>query len=481
MKRLAVLLVMVLAPGLLHAQPEQRPAVPVTKLTVKATTPPVPVLRYELLPSYRERIPGNAALSYGRASLLLSERRTPDAKVAAEHELKIDEMVAKPLKEIERDKLHGYLDGYRQILRELESGARHEYCDWDLERRIDADGVAALLPEIQKMRELARLLSHRCRLHCVEGKISEALQDVQFGFALAKHVGEGPTLINSLVGMAIFQIFAGKLEQIIELPGCPNLYWSLTALPRPFLNMSKPLEGEMRMLDGTLPLLRDLEKGPMTAEQVRHSLSQWAVSLQNLGVGGEAQYLRSPLLMAALVSMQYPNARQSLLQIGKTEAELDAMPAGQIALLDAVIRFKSLRDEMFIWFNLPYYEGGEGLKKAQEKASRMRTDGPGDVFGTLLFMLFPAVEKVHFASVRSERKIAILRTIEALRLHAAKGNKFPATLAEISVVPPVDPLSGLPFLYELSKDGKALLTAPPPRGQLEHQGNAMKYEITLTR
>ncbi len=59
-----------------------------------------------------------------------------------------------------------------------------------------------LLPEIQKMRELARMLKLRCRLHIAEGKLDEALHDVQIGFTMGRHVGEGPTLIQSLVGMA---------------------------------------------------------------------------------------------------------------------------------------------------------------------------------------------------------------------------------------------------------------------------------------
>src|SRR4029077_20123112 len=135
-------------------------------------------------------------------------------------------------------------------------------CDWDLDRRIDAEGIGVLLPEVQKLRELARLLSLRCRLYLVEGKIDAALRDVQTGFALSRHAGNGSTLIQSLVGMAIFQVFANRLEQIIATPKSPNMYWALTALPRPLFDMRHALEGEMRSLEGTLPMLRELDKRP---------------------------------------------------------------------------------------------------------------------------------------------------------------------------------------------------------------------------
>jgi hypothetical protein len=48
------------------------------------------------------------------------------------------------------------------------------------------------------------------------------------------------------------------------------------------------------------------------------------------------------------------------------------MPAGQVVLLDALIRFKSMRDEMFIWFNMPYPETRQGLAKADESTGSAR-------------------------------------------------------------------------------------------------------------
>jgi hypothetical protein len=485
MRPLYVSLAIFLIPGVVRAQPEHPPAVPVTKLTVKAAPVPVPVLRYELLPGYREQVPHNAVLAYHRAFLLLSQSRFPDPKAANDRDFKIDEMLAKPAKDVNLDELRGYIQPYRNVLREVENGAKCDRCDWDLEWRIDADGVGTLLPEVQKMRELGRLLSVRCRLHILEGKVAEALQDVQLGLALGRHAGEGPTLIQSLVGVALSSIALGNLEKMIEMPNCPNFYWPLTALPRPFHETRKAIEGEMRMLEGTLPLLKDLEKGPMTSEQARRAIDQWVDSFAKMGGlgGGKPSYIESPLVLAAGVAMLHPKARQSLLNLGKTEAELNAMPAAQIVLLDAVIRFKSLRDEMFILFNLPYIEARRGFANVNERALRMRADGLSDPYEAMLSLLLPAVDKVHFASQRPDRKIAVLRTIEALRLHAAaNGNRFPAKLSDITLVPiPIDPLTGTPFQYECTDDGRALLTAPTPQGQAPNIANTLKYELSLAQ
>lgn len=476
MRSLALLTLLAL-PALSWAD---EPALPTEKLTVRAQAASIPVLRYELLPGYREQMAGNAALSYHRAMLLKGEQRDADPQAAAQRAEKIDEMAAKPAKEVNVKELRDYLATYRLIFREMETGAKRDHCDWDLEKRLDADGIGVLLPEVQKMRELARLLSLRCRLHTVEGKLDDALRDVQIGFAMARHVGNGPTLIQSLVGMAFFHIFAKRLEEIIATDKSPNLYWSLTALPRPYFDLRRPMEGEMRILEGTLPMLRDLDKGPLSPEQASKLLDSWASGMRQLW--DQTEWMPQRFTLAGLVALHHPNARKALLAMGRSEPEVNAMPAAQIVLLESLLKFKSIRDEMFVWFNVPYPEARIGLTRSDEKIRRMRAEGAGDVFQGGLMMLLPAVQKVHFSSFRTERRTAQLRVIEALRMHAAEKGQFPEKLSEITTVPiPEDPITGRPFEYERSSDGKALLSGAPPKGESAHLGNAFKLELTLQK
>ena len=46
-------------------------------------------------------------------------------------------------------------------------------------------------------------------------------------------MGEHPSLIGGLVGWAIANSAFGPLEEMLEHPSCPNLYWALTNLPDP--------------------------------------------------------------------------------------------------------------------------------------------------------------------------------------------------------------------------------------------------------
>ena len=46
-----------------------------------------------------------------------------------------------------------------------------------------------------------------------------------------------------------------RVEELISQPGAPNLYWALTALPRPLVSMREALETEQRMGENMVPEL----------------------------------------------------------------------------------------------------------------------------------------------------------------------------------------------------------------------------------
>jgi hypothetical protein len=66
--------------------------------------------------------------------------------------------------------------------------------------------LAALLPNVQRCRELAAALVCRAMLRVAEGKVDEALQDLLASHRLGRLVARGATLIELLVGLAIDQI-----------------------------------------------------------------------------------------------------------------------------------------------------------------------------------------------------------------------------------------------------------------------------------
>jgi hypothetical protein len=307
---------------------------------------------------------------------------------------------------------------------------------------------------------------------------------VQTGFVLARHVAQGPTLIHFLIGTAITASFVTELEQVMQVPACPNLYWSLTALPRPLIDLRKGMEGELRSMEAIVPVPKDVDKGPMTPEQALVALDRLWDGIQKHSETKEPLGLpESRLGLAFYITLQHPSARKSLLAAGKTEAELDAMPPAQVVMLDVLVRFRNLRDEHFVWFNAPYPEAIQGLRKAEERVQELRRQSPPfDYLQIMVTLLLPAVNKVYGAQVRTERRIASLRTVEAVRLHAAKnGGQLPAKLADVTAVPvPADPVIGEPFEYVV-EGNTFTINVPPPPGSRPEQGNHWKYVVTVAK
>jgi hypothetical protein len=95
-----------------------------------------------------------------------------------------------------------------------------------------------------------------------EKNYAAAAQSLQSGFALGQHVGEGPTLINFLVGTAIAYMTMTPVEDWVQLPGSPNLYWSLTNLPAPLISIRRPLQAERIIIESMFPGAREALNDP---------------------------------------------------------------------------------------------------------------------------------------------------------------------------------------------------------------------------
>ena len=232
---------------------DESDAPPPTVILVRPAASPVPALKYKLLPDRRDLIPGNAAIFYHRAIEHLMDAESSqrlDAARAKTSSKQLNEQaetmggwLTQPLAELPREAIRKHLERYANSLHEAELGARREFCDWEFQRR--DEGFNLLLLDMQETRALCRLLVMKTRLEIAEGRIDSAIHWLQTGLALGRHVGQhASTLIQSLISAAITTQMAVPLEDLIQAPGAPNLYWALVNLPRPFLDISSALDGE---------------------------------------------------------------------------------------------------------------------------------------------------------------------------------------------------------------------------------------------
>jgi hypothetical protein len=447
-----------------------QPPPPAVRLTLEPMAAPVPALKYTLLPELRDRQRGNALLLYYRAFSpeWQGYRRTP------RYLDKVADANDKPLRDLTRAEIDSLVGGFISgILKEVDRGARRTYCDWELNQRVREDGIGMLLPDLQAFREFASLLKLRARQELLAGQYDRAARTLQTGLQLGRHAAEGPTLIHGLVGIACVSVMLSVVDDWVDRPDAPNLYWALTDLPRPLISVRNGIEGERLFMDWFFPGYREMlddPSAPPSSARTRTSLQKYAGMLDLEG----PSRTWGPLLVALKT---YPRAKRFLRHRGRSAREVEAMPALQAVYLYEIHQYDVAYDDLRKWASLPYAEAAPHIHRA---AQRAKERSKREALSTLAALLLPAVDKVLAAPVRVERKVAALRCVEALRLHAAAhGGKLPAKLADVTEVPiPLDPRTGKAFAYRL-EGNKATLTGPAPAGEKPNQSNTIRYELTV--
>jgi hypothetical protein len=429
------------------------------RLKVQPMPAPSPALRYLLLPELKEMNPGNPIQNYLRCfaeqQKFFFDKETCNRR---------DQLLVMPLSALPAQELQDYGNS---ALRQADWAARLDRPDWQILLRAKADGIGLLLPDVQQMRALANPLKVRFRAQVALHRFDEALGTAKTMFAMARHMGEHPTIIADLVGIAIAAITIGPLEEMLEQPGCPNLYWALTNLPNPLVHMEKGLEGERILI---LSEFKDLdEAAPMSEAQLKKVITHFDELLRMEGSNKQTlrQWLDARVKDQGLVDA----ARHRLTDYGLMEEQVKQFPPQQVFLLDDKRDYEVRRDDMMKFMNLPTWQ-------TAELALQPNPDSGSGVFAKALV---PALYKVRSAQGRIEQRIALLRHVEALRLYAAAHDgKPPQKLADCGVPLPVDPFTGQAFRYK-ADGATAHVWGTPPRGMEKVPGYNVHYEVTIQK
>jgi hypothetical protein len=247
-------------------------------------------------------------------------------------------------------------------------------------------------------------------------------------------------------------------DDLVSRPGAPNLYWALTALPRPLIGLREGLEQEMKIVDRVVPELSDLDRIRADAEWSAHleSLHVRLVGLAKLlfdprmqeGSGNASQPLPTPEEvidpdLARFTATMLPHAREYLGKRQALTAEVSQKrPVGRTIAEYLAGSIRERRDEVFRVAYLPYTEA--------VATNRPKKASPPDPAFRLFEGLFPGMHGLG-AEARLDRRVAALRVVEAIRMYAAAhGGALPESLDKITDVPvPLDPVTGKAFGYHL--------------------------------
>lgn len=143
-----------------------------------------------------------------------------------------------PIGQLPHEQIEQVLQQYKQAMELVKQATRCKNCDWPY---LDPDTAAAGLGGYRK---LAFLLALQVRFHIAKGQYDKAIGAMQTGFATAKQLSKAHTLVEGLVGIAVAAVMCRELEQFIQGPEAPNLYWALQDLPKPYIDLAKHMEYE---------------------------------------------------------------------------------------------------------------------------------------------------------------------------------------------------------------------------------------------
>lgn len=443
------------------------PAEPVVRTTVRPVATTEPALQYKLLPELTDQTPGNAATLY----LMASKLGPSDPKLASELMDRVVDYLDAPLEQLDRDKAAQALPMFTGRLHMADLAAHRQDAQWDYSLR--EDGIDALLPHLNDVRGLANLWSLQSRLRIIDNDWPGAARTITDGLSLARQLNRQAVEIQGLLGAGIAdEMLERGARDWIAHGDSPNLYWPLSSLPEPFVDIHEIALWERSAACFTLPILRDAQNGSSDPDRWR------ALFARLPGLVG-SQYPRSrptpesQFQAAILAAIAYPRARADLLSRGRSAQEIEAMPVDQVVGIFFADQYHRLSDNAWKAWELPFWEGARDLRDAVA-AVQAEQHGPG---GNPLLAFVPQIERARYQFARLDREIALLRVVEAVRDYAARHDGGPPdSLDQIKDLPiPIDPVRGQPFHYE--RNGQTVtIEAIPYDGQPVH---GERYELMI--
>lgn len=462
-------------------------------MTLYPRAEPKPALKYRFLPDSFSAVEGNAAIFYLKASGFLEQNAArqalnkfvEDSMAKARKEGKDSNNVppyvwlstppdALPLKEV---KEYLQFTSFQQPF--LREAAARERFDMDRNFKDVDNPIAYLLPEIQNLREVARTQSLRCRVAIAEDRLDDAIEIAGQQFALARHLGQDDFLVSNLVGMAIASIAWNDLLYLVQHRDAPNLYWALAVMPTPLVSLRRSMSVERQFLYQQFKVLKEVDATPRPPgywqDFITRIIQQAGMLAGDLNVklpSGIDDSKSTRAVAAAYIALAYPGAKEYLInELKLPRKQVESYATAQVVFLAVARFYDQWWDETFKWTYLPFWQS-RAKSAPSEVAQAMRE--AGDRYGWIAMptqMLLPAVRAAKTAEANGDQHIALVQTVEAIRLYAAAHDgQLPPSLDVLPVPAPIDPYTGKPLDYERI-DSRAIINGHARRG--------MRYRLIL--
>ena len=429
-----------------------------------------PALSIRFIPNSFNAKPGNAAIYYLKAGGFFEQTAAMQAKRKFEDESRAAAgdgdfapyvWLETEVKDLPVENMKEYLvyTSFQPLF--LEEAASRLHCDFDRQIKSVENPVGYLLPEVQAIRDTARIQALRYLLAMAENRADDAVKILGQLIAMGPHLCQEPFLVSNLVGAACVNIGLDKAYYLSEHPSAPNLYWAIAQLPKPLIQIEQSLAYEREFLFEQVKALREVDAIPKPDGYWSEFIDRFTAAIQGIGAPFDRLESMGKAGITLAIGSNVPIAREYLVEVeGMSSDALDKLPNAQIFFLAMRRFYERYRDEEFKYSFLP--ENARNKTKAPTSKLAEVTQRYGLItLPTSVFL--PAVQAAQGASLRTQQQLAMWQTIEAIRHHlATHDNKLPATLDELELPAPYDPLTNGPFEYAIHAAGATLKGAENP-------------------
>ena len=221
-------------------------ALPWTELTFWPAKATETAQKYRLLPTKEEQIDADAVALYQKAIHSLPQ----------DYQSKqFSDWRSLPPDQLPVEQVESALTKLKPTLDLLNQAARSKECNWPFIKPEQAQNQQ-FMDELSKYRQFAFIFDVQSKLQIAQGRYAQALETLKTSNAIANQLGNAPTLIQGLVGIAIAAVNQKRIEQWIQSDNAPSLYWALEDLPQPLVDVKKAIKIETDNLKNYNILMR---------------------------------------------------------------------------------------------------------------------------------------------------------------------------------------------------------------------------------
>lgn len=411
-------------------------------LKIQPAQEPYPPLRYQLLPEFQELRPGNPILGYLKC---FSEQQYFFFDTGAIEQR--EKWLNQPLHELPVAVLLRY-GGVP--LKRADQAARLAHPDWEILHDMQRDHIGTIIPEVQQMRMLAVALKVRLRGQIAAKEYDNALVTIKTLMSMARHLGSHPSFIAGLVGIAIANMALDGIEEMVQQPDAPGLFWALQALPRPLFTLDAGALGERYMWNEAIAFLK--HDHPMNDDELQRTIQKAQELISLFGGTAKNTEVKEWLDKHQANPETLEASRSRLVKAGMASDLIKQMRSEQVLFNDLYYYILSGLDRDLLLARLPN----------GNKAKWSVADGDPKPLDISLFKnVIPKFANTKLRHVKLEQRIAMLVHVEAIRMHVSQHNQLPLRLSDMNYPLPLDPVSSSEFKYVLQQPMASIVPGLP--------------------